>query len=80
MNAATRGCEGNIRACVSWDISTYTATNICEPVYSDAGAVTLNGDPATGRRWLYNYVAEWIYVDVTANAGSDDCRVQVFCR
>lgn len=74
--ATTTGAEGYVRSCVSNAVS----ANTCNIVYSDAGVVTLDGDPSTGRAAIYGISASWIYFDVSANAGSDAARVLVICN
>jgi len=68
--------EANVRTCVSSTVD----NNTCNIVYSDAGAVTLNGDPATGRAAIYDIVANWLYVDITTNADPDSGRVVAICE
>jgi len=69
------GAEIYVMRCASKTIS----ANSCTRVYSDAGAVTLNGNPAVGRSAIYEIVANFIYIDVDENDGSDDARVEVQC-
>ena len=78
-NADTVGTDTTaeiyIRTCVDGVVS----TNSCNRVFSDAGAVTLNGDPTTGRSAIYGIVANWLYVEVSANADPQPARVQLIC-
>jgi hypothetical protein len=76
LTAITTGGEGYIRSCV---VDTAAAIT-CDMVYTDAGVVTLNGDPATGRNAIYGLSAIWIYWDTTANLGADAGRVWVKCN
>jgi len=60
------------------------SANHCHKILGDTDGdgilndVTLNG--SSMRTGLQNVQADWIYVDVTANAGSDDARVTVECH
>jgi hypothetical protein len=60
------------------------STSECHKILGDTDGdgvrddVTLNG--SSMRTGLQNVQAAWIYVDVTANGGSDDARVTIECH
>lgn len=75
LAATTVGAEGFMRSCVG----TTASANECDPVYNDAGAVTMNGDPAAGRAATYGEKAVNLYWDTTINDSSKTARVWVAC-
>ncbi len=78
LTATTVDAEGNIRACAD---ATTQDTSICNPIYSDSGAVTMNGDCATGRCAIYGITSNYLWFDVTnATASGNTARVTATCN
>ena len=76
LTAITTGAEGYWRMC-SGDILTPSE---CNQVYTDAGAVTLNGDPAVGRSAAYGIMGRTGYWENISNAGADAYRLTLVCH
>jgi hypothetical protein len=74
MSATTSGGEVTLYGCVSSTVS----TNVCNPMYTDAGAVTLNGDGSVGRAASYGGSAPWVFLVVSANA-TGALRASITC-
>ena len=61
-------------------LSATCSTNTSERLYSDAGAVTLNGNSAVGRHCIYGIMGKWLCPYLSSNSGTDAFRIMAVCH
>ncbi len=76
-STATTDTEGRVRCCFD---ATTRDTSVCNPVITDAGDVTLNGDCTTGRCAVFGAICPQFYFDVTAAPAGNAARVIAQCE